>query len=30
VYATAIEGWMGYRDSNALLGGKFETLPVFG
>jgi uncharacterized protein (DUF1501 family) len=30
VYATAIEGWMGYRDSAALLGGRFETFPVFG
>lgn len=30
VYATAIEGWMGYRDSAALLGGKFDTFPVFG
>jgi uncharacterized protein (DUF1501 family) len=30
VYATAIEGWMGYRDSGSLLGGKFEPFPVFG
>jgi uncharacterized protein (DUF1501 family) len=29
VYATAIEGWMGYKNSEALLGGKFETFPVF-
>jgi uncharacterized protein (DUF1501 family) len=30
VYATAIEGWMGFNNSDALLGGKFETFPVFG
>jgi uncharacterized protein (DUF1501 family) len=30
VYATAIQGWMGYADSAALLGGKFETFPIFG
>ena len=30
VYASAIEGWMGYRQSETLLGGKFETFPVFG
>jgi uncharacterized protein (DUF1501 family) len=29
VYATAIEGWMGYEDSAPLLGGRFETFPVF-
>jgi uncharacterized protein (DUF1501 family) len=29
VYATAIEGWLGYKDSEKLLGGKFETFPVF-
>jgi uncharacterized protein (DUF1501 family) len=29
VYATAIEGWMGYANSAALLGGKFEPFPVF-
>jgi uncharacterized protein (DUF1501 family) len=29
VYATAIEGWMGYRESAALLGGTFEAFPVF-
>jgi uncharacterized protein (DUF1501 family) len=29
VYATAIEGWMGHPRSDALLGGKFETFPVF-
>ena len=28
-YATAIEGWMGYPDSAALLGGKFDAFPVF-
>jgi uncharacterized protein (DUF1501 family) len=30
VYATAIEGWMGYEDSAPLLGGRFERFPVFG
>jgi uncharacterized protein (DUF1501 family) len=30
VYATGIEGWLGYRESQALLGGKFEAFPVFG
>lgn len=29
-YATAIEGWMGLKDSRKLLGGTFEPLPVFG
>ncbi len=29
-YATAVEGWMGLKDSAPLLGGKFEPLPVFG
>jgi uncharacterized protein (DUF1501 family) len=29
VYATAIEGWLGYKESEKLLGGKFETFPVF-
>jgi len=29
-YATAVEGWMGLKDSATLLGGKFEPLPVFG
>ena len=29
-YATAIEGWMGLKDSRKLLGGSFEPLPVFG
>ena len=30
VYATVIDGWMGYKQTDALLGGKFETFPVFG
>jgi uncharacterized protein (DUF1501 family) len=30
VYATAIEGWMGYKDSASLLGARFEPFPVFG
>ncbi len=30
VYATAIEGWMGYANSAALLGGRFEPFPVLG
>ncbi len=29
VYATVIEGWLGHRDSRAVLGGGFETFPVF-
>lgn len=29
VYATVIEGWLGHRDSKALLGSSFETFPVF-
>lgn len=29
VYASVIEGWLGHRDSKALLGGSFETFPVF-
>lgn len=28
-YATAIQGWMGVTDTEKLLGGKFEPLPVF-
>jgi uncharacterized protein (DUF1501 family) len=28
-YATAIEGWLGQKDSQAILKGKFETFPVF-
>ena len=30
VYASLIEGWFGYQDSNALLSGEFATLPLFG
>lgn len=30
VYATVIDGWMGYKQTEAMLGGKFETFPVFG
>jgi uncharacterized protein (DUF1501 family) len=29
VYATATEGWLGYRDTEKVLGGKFEAFPVF-
>lgn len=29
VYATLIEGWLGHRDSKSLLGGGFETFPIF-
>ena len=29
VYATAISGWLGYSDTNALLKGKFEPFPAF-
>lgn len=29
VYGTLIEGWLG-ADSKALLGGQFQTFPVFG
>jgi len=29
-YATAVQGWMGLQDSEKLLGGRFEPLPVFG
>ncbi len=29
VYATVIEGWLGHRDSKAVLGGHFETFPIF-
>jgi uncharacterized protein (DUF1501 family) len=28
-YATAIQGWLGYKDSDKLLGGKFEPFAVF-
>ena len=30
VYASVIEGWLGYRDTRKLLSGNFETFPVFG
>ena len=29
VYATVIERWLGYREADQLLSGKFETFPVF-
>ena len=29
VYASVIEGWLGYRDTQALFSGRFETFPVF-
>ncbi len=29
VYATAIEGWLGYGNTEKLLKGKFETFPIF-
>ena len=30
VYATAISGWLGYRNTKGLLKGEFEPFPVFG
>jgi uncharacterized protein (DUF1501 family) len=30
VYASIIEGWLGYRDTHKLLSGNFETFPIFG
>ncbi len=30
VYASVIEGWLGYRDSRKLFSGNFETFPIFG
>ena len=30
VYATAIEGWLGFDGANDILGGEFPPLPVFG
>ena len=30
VYATAIEGWLGFPSADAVLGGDFPPLPVFG
>jgi uncharacterized protein (DUF1501 family) len=29
VYASVIEGWLGYRDSGSLFSQRFETFPVF-
>jgi uncharacterized protein (DUF1501 family) len=29
VYASVIDGWLGCRDTEQLLSGKFETFPVF-
>jgi uncharacterized protein (DUF1501 family) len=29
VYATMISGWLGYRDTNALLNGDFQTFDTF-
>jgi uncharacterized protein (DUF1501 family) len=29
VYASLIEGWLGYADSHLLLSGRFETFPLF-
>ena len=29
VYATLIEGWLGYADSKSLLSGQFNTFPLF-
>jgi uncharacterized protein (DUF1501 family) len=29
VYATAIEGWLGYPEPDKLLNGRFETFPMF-
>jgi uncharacterized protein (DUF1501 family) len=29
VYASVIDGWLGCRDAEQLLSGKFETFPVF-
>jgi len=29
-YATVIQGWMEYPESDALLGGRFESFPMFG
>ena len=30
VYATAIDGWLGYKGADEVLGGDFATLPIFG
>ncbi len=29
VYATMIDGWLGYRDTDQLLNGKFDTFDMF-
>jgi uncharacterized protein (DUF1501 family) len=29
VYATAVDGWLGYRDTSQLLNGRFEAFPMF-
>jgi uncharacterized protein (DUF1501 family) len=29
VYATVMDGWLGFRDTNAVLRGQFETFPAF-
>jgi uncharacterized protein (DUF1501 family) len=29
VYASVIEGWLGYRDTRKLFSGNFETFPIF-
>jgi uncharacterized protein (DUF1501 family) len=28
-YATVIDGWLGYRDTDKLLRGRFEPFPIF-
>ena len=30
VYATATEGWLGYPDTEVLLGDAFQPIPLFG
>jgi uncharacterized protein (DUF1501 family) len=30
VYASVIDGWLGYRDTRKLLSGNFATFPIFG
>jgi hypothetical protein len=30
VYATAMQGWMGYGDTRKVLRGEFEPFPIFG
>jgi uncharacterized protein (DUF1501 family) len=29
VYASVIDGWLGYRETRKLLSGNFETFPIF-